>query len=49
MALTVNQHYGNQCMVGATKLLFIKINNLRIKTRFKSGKAATQTGIIATL
>jgi hypothetical protein len=44
MALTVYQQYGNQCMVGATILLFFNINNLRLKPRSKGGKAASGSG-----
>jgi hypothetical protein len=44
MALTVNQQYWNQCMVGATKLLFFNINNLSSKPRSKGGKAASGSG-----
>jgi hypothetical protein len=47
MALTVNQQYGNQCMVGATILLFFKINELSLKAILKGGKAASESGIIA--
>jgi hypothetical protein len=34
-------------MVGATKLLYFQINDLSLETRFKSGKAASESGIIA--
>lgn len=31
-------------MVGATKLLYFQINNLSLEGRFKSGKAASESG-----
>jgi len=47
MGLTVNQQYGNQCMVGATILLYFQINDLSLKVTLKGGKAASESGIIA--
>jgi hypothetical protein len=47
MAITVNQQYGNQCMVGATILLLFQINDLSLKAMLKGGKAASESGIIA--
>jgi len=46
MALTVNQQYGNQCMVDATILLFFQINDLSLKAMLKGGKAASKSGIL---
>jgi hypothetical protein len=34
-------------MVDATKLLYLQINDLSLEAGFKSGKAASESGIIA--